>query len=109
MNLKEIRIGEVTKVEEDKIKVMKSAIVKPFVDFNKLEEEFSNKLQMLDLQHQEQVSQLVSDFENQLNEQRIKYENKLMNMENQIAVLEQKYIDSKKGFFTKVIEKCKKR
>lgn len=37
---KEIRIGEVTKVEEDKIKVMKSAIVKPFVDFNKLEELF---------------------------------------------------------------------
>ena len=80
-----------------------------FSDFNKLEEEFSYKLQMLDSQHQEQVSQLVSDFENQLNEQRIKYENKLMNMENQIAVLEQKYIDSKKGFFTKVIEKCKKR
>ena len=37
---KEIKIGEVTKVEEDKIKVMKSAIVKPYVDFNKLEELF---------------------------------------------------------------------
>lgn len=37
---KEIRIGEVTKVEEDKVKVMKSAIVKPYVDFNKLEELF---------------------------------------------------------------------
>ena len=37
---KEIRIGEVTSVEEDKVKVMKSAVVKPYVDFNKLEEVF---------------------------------------------------------------------
>jgi rod shape-determining protein MreC len=37
---KEIRVGEVTKVEEDKVKVMKSAEVKPYVDFNKLEELF---------------------------------------------------------------------
>ena len=80
-----------------------------FSDFNKLEEEFIAKLQMLDSQHQEQISKLVSGFENKLNEQRIKYETKLMNMENHVAVLEQKYIDSKKGFFTKVIEKCKKR
>lgn len=35
---KEIRIGEVIKVEDDKVKVMKSAIVKPYVDFEKLEE-----------------------------------------------------------------------
>ena len=37
---KEIKIGEVISVEEDKIKLMKSAIVKPYVDFNKLEELF---------------------------------------------------------------------
>lgn len=37
---KEIRIGEVISVEEDKVKVMKSAVVKPYVDFNKLEELF---------------------------------------------------------------------
>ena len=37
---KEIRIGEVTHVEEDKVKVMKSAVIKPYVDFNKLEELF---------------------------------------------------------------------
>lgn len=35
---KEVRIGVVQKIEEDKVKVMKSATVKPFVDFNKLEE-----------------------------------------------------------------------
>ncbi|MGL5150259.1 MAG: rod shape-determining protein MreC [Clostridium sp.] len=37
---KEIRVGEVVSVEEDKVKVMKTAIVKPYVDFNKLEELF---------------------------------------------------------------------
>lgn len=35
-----IRIGEVVSVEEDKVKVNKSAVVKPYVDFNKLEELF---------------------------------------------------------------------
>lgn len=37
---KEIRVGEVVSVETDDLKVMKSAVVKPYVDFNKLEELF---------------------------------------------------------------------
>ncbi|MEG0297094.1 MAG: rod shape-determining protein MreC [Clostridium sp.] len=37
---KEIRIGEVISVETDDVKVMKSAIVKPYADFDKLEELF---------------------------------------------------------------------
>lgn len=37
---KGIRVGEVVSIEVDKVKVMKKAIVKPFVDFNKLEELF---------------------------------------------------------------------
>lgn len=37
---KEVRVGEVISVETDEIKVMKTAIVKPFVDFNWLEELF---------------------------------------------------------------------
>ena len=37
---KEIKVGEVLSVEEDKVKVMKTAIVKPYVDFNKIEELF---------------------------------------------------------------------
>lgn len=37
---KEIRIGEVISIEEDKVKVMKNLIVKPYVDFNRLEELF---------------------------------------------------------------------
>lgn len=35
---KEIQVGEVLSVEDDKVSVMKTAIVKPTVDFNKLEE-----------------------------------------------------------------------
>lgn len=37
---KEIRVGEVVSVEVDNVKVMKNAVVKPFVDFTKLEELF---------------------------------------------------------------------
>lgn len=37
---KGIRIGEVISVDEDNIKVMKNAVVKPYVDFNKLQELF---------------------------------------------------------------------
>ena len=37
---KEIQVGEVLSVEEDRVSVMKTAIVKPTVDFNKLEELF---------------------------------------------------------------------
>lgn len=38
---KDIRVGEVISVETDEVKVMKSAIVKPYVNFNKLEEVFA--------------------------------------------------------------------
>ena len=37
---KEIKVGKVVSVEEDKVKVMKSAVVEPFVDFNKLDDLF---------------------------------------------------------------------
>lgn len=37
---KEIQVGEVVSVEEDRVSVMKTAVVKPSVDFNKLEELF---------------------------------------------------------------------
>lgn len=36
----DIRIGQVTSVEEDKVKVMKTATIKPYVDFNKLQSLF---------------------------------------------------------------------
>lgn len=35
---KDIKIGQVISVEEDKGKIMKNAIIEPYVDFNKLEE-----------------------------------------------------------------------
>ena len=37
---KDIMVGKVTSVTEDKVKVMKSAVVEPAVDFNKLESLF---------------------------------------------------------------------
>ena len=37
---KEVRIGEVVSVETDDIRVMKTAIVKPYVDFSNLEDLF---------------------------------------------------------------------
>lgn len=37
---KGLRVGEVISVEEDKVKVNKNAIIKPYVDFSKLEELF---------------------------------------------------------------------
>lgn len=37
---KEIQVGEVVSVEEDRVSVMKTAVVKPTVEFNKLEELF---------------------------------------------------------------------
>lgn len=37
---KGIRIGEVVEVEEDRARVMKNAIIKPYVDLNRLEEVF---------------------------------------------------------------------
>lgn len=37
---KEIRVGEVVSVETDNVTVMKNAIVKPYIDFEKLEEVF---------------------------------------------------------------------
>lgn len=37
---KEIKVGEVVSVSEDKVKVMKSAVVKPYVNFDKLDKLF---------------------------------------------------------------------
>ena len=74
-----------------------------------IEEEFSKKIQNLDFEYKKKVEILTTEFEEKLNNQRIKYENKLMTMETQISDLEAKYEESQKGFFTKIIERCKKR
>ena len=74
-----------------------------------IEADFNKKLENVDLEHKKQVEVLTSEFEERFNNQRIKYENKLMKMEEQITDLEAKYAESQKGFFTKMIERCKKR
>jgi len=80
-----------------------------YSDIASLEKSFEEKLKALNSANEKQIVDLISDFENQLNEQRIKYEKKLISMENTIFDLEQKYIESRKNFFVKVIEKCVKR
>ena len=42
------------------------------------------------------------------NQQRIKYENKLINMENQIAQMSIEINEHKKSLFTKLIQKLRK-
>ena len=74
-----------------------------------IEADFNKKLENVGLEHKKQVEVLTSEFEERFNNQRIKYENKLMKMEEQITDLEAKYAESQKGFFTKMIERCKKR
>ncbi len=76
---------------------------------NILKEELSKKLQVLDVEHKKQIENLTATFEEKIDSQRVKYENKFKIMEKQINELELKYIESKKGFFTKIVEKCKKR
>ena len=74
-----------------------------------IEAEFNKRLENVDLEHKKQVEVLTAEFEERFNNQRIKYEKKLMAMENQISDLEVKYTESQKSFFTKMIERCKKR
>ena len=74
-----------------------------------IEADFNKKIENVDLEHKKQVEVLTSEFEERFNNQRIKYENKLMKMEEQITDLEAKYAESQKGFLTKMIERCKKR
>ena len=46
-----------------------------------IEADFNKKLENVDLEHKKQVEVLTSEFEERFNNQRIKYENKLMKME----------------------------
>ena len=55
------------------------------------------------------INEIRGEFENKLNEQRIKYENKLISMENKLIETQQMFIESKKNIFQKLWEKAKKR
>ncbi len=55
------------------------------------------------------INELRNEFENKLNDQRIKYENKLISMENKLKETQQMLLESKKNIFQKLWEKAKKR
>ncbi len=55
------------------------------------------------------INELRNEFENKLNDQRIKYENKLISMENKLKKTNQMLLESKKNIFQKLWEKAKKR
>ena len=55
------------------------------------------------------INELRDEFENKLNKQRIKYENKLISMENKLKETEQVLLENKKNIFQKLWEKAKKR
>ena len=56
---KEIPVGTVVSVQEDNVKVMKSAVVEPFVNFNKLEELFvvipNSNIDEIDYDYEENI------------------------------------------------------
>ena len=79
------------------------------VQINDLSKDFEEKIQKLQDAHYWEMKELKAQFEAQLNEQRVKYEQKLINMENQINETEQKYIESRKNIFQKIFGNKKKR
>ena len=79
------------------------------VQINDLSKDFEEKIQKLKESHYWELREIKAQFENQLNEQRIKYEQKLINMENHINENEQKYIESRKNIFQKIFGSKKKR
>ena len=79
------------------------------VQINDLSKDFEEKIQKLQDAHYWEMKELRAQFETQLNEQRVKYEQKLINMENQINETEQKYIESRKNIFQKIFGNKKKR
>ena len=79
------------------------------VQINDLSKDFEERIQKLQDAHYWEMKELKAQFEAQLNEQRVKYEQKLINMENQINETEQKYIESRKNIFQKIFGNKKKR
>ena len=67
-----------------------------------------NKLSEQSTEYRQDVSKLQMDFDEKINQQRIKYENKLMYMENQIAQMNIQINENKKNLFQKLIQKLRK-
>ena len=68
----------------------------------------NEKIQMLEVEYQNKLSDMKNMFEDELNKQRIKYERKLIEMENIIASMDDKYQPKKKSIFSKIKERLNK-
>ena len=68
----------------------------------------NEKIQMLEVEYQNKLSEMKTMFEDELNKQRIKYERKLIEMENIIASMDDKYQPKKKSIFSKIKERLNK-
>lgn len=91
-------IAEINKTNE------KLSALPKMADINCLEE----KISQLKLQNKMHLEELHKHFENELNQQRIKYENRLMETEKIISSLDDKYQPKKRGILTRIKNKIKK-
>ena len=66
------------------------------------------KISQIEVQNQVKIDELQKWFENELNNQRIKYENKIMNLEKIISSFENKYEPKKRSLFQRIKNKIKK-
>ena len=74
----------------------------------KLEQTEKNLSDILNF-YKSDINEIKTRFDEELNKQRIKYEKKLIEMENTIASFENKYEPKKKSIFQKIKNKFKKR
>ncbi len=75
---------------------------------NTLQTEFNEKIQLIEFNHNEEINKLKTEYDEKINYQRIKYEKKLINMENQIKLIENTIKESKQNIFIKLMKKLKR-
>ncbi|MGM9993531.1 MAG: glycosyltransferase [Candidatus Avigastranaerophilus sp.] len=91
-------IAEINKTNE------KLSALPKMTDISSLEE----KILQIKLQNKINLEELQKRFEDELNQQRIKYENRLMETEKIIRSLDDKYQPKKRGILTRIKNKIKK-
>ena len=107
------KIDDINRLEENinsEIKEIKNQVLsKPEQKLiDETREKIEDKINTLNIEHDEAINRLEKDFEQKLNQQRIKYENKLINMENKIKSMNAILKESKQNIFSKLIKKLKR-
>ena len=107
------KIDDINRLEENinsEIKEIKNQVLsKPEQKLiDETREKIEDKINTLNIEHDEAINRLEKDFEQKLNQQRIKYENKLINMENKLKSMNAILKESKQNIFSKLIKKLKR-